>query len=590
MNPPFGINWGVWLGVGVAVAIALIGGIWRFATWRGGLDQWKKDIDNWKGNTTEKIDKLNDTFLSRFDGLQKDFNALASDVKVIKSTYSKMKNGMFHHSPLVPSKKAVEILKDLGIITQIDANLSHIQNEVESRSKLTIYRDIKDPEERFIEISPAVIHELIKKGKIDEKKIDEAMERLAKVFTPNVASYYGVLLLISAYILEKGRIKGFVAKPSMIYSEIDAMASESVEDVLVSFGGDAGRAIESFERSVRSLEKMEDKGELARNKNKLALLYEYDGKLDKAEKEYIESIRINPDNPGVHNNLGVLLHDLERYDEAEKEYRESIRINPDDAEVHYNLGVLLQDLERYEEAEKECREAIRINPDLAEAHNNLGVLLKDLERYEEAEKELREAIRINPDYAKAHNNLGNLLKDLKRFKEAEKELREAIKINPDDAAAHNNLGALLDDLERFEEAEKEYREAIRINPDYVEVHYNLGVLLDDLERFKEAEKEYREAIKINPDLAEAHNNLGTLLDDLERYEEAEKEYREAIRINPDNPEAHANLGILFSKTERLEEAKEEFEIAKGLFKKQGREEDVKKVDGLGSLMADDAEA
>jgi len=199
---------------------------------------------------------------------------------------------------------------------------------------------------------------------------------------------------------------------------------------------------------------------------------------------------------------------------------------------------------------------------------------------EDGVKCYREAIRINPDFAEAHGNLGLLLSNLKRFDEAEEEYRGAIRINPDYTEAHYNLGILLSNLKRFDEAEEEYREAIRINQDYAGAHGNLGNLLKDLERFGEAEEEYREAIRINPDDAEAHYNLGNLLSNLKRFDEAEEEYRGAIRINPDFAEAHANLGILFLKTEKPEDAKKELEIAKDLFEKQGREEDVKKIDEL----------
>ncbi len=576
MNPPFGIDWGIWIGAGVGIAIALVGTIWKIASWKGGLDQWKKGIDDWKGEI--------DTTLGN---IKSDIKTLMVDIGAIKTSLEKdtTRNGMLHHrSPLVPSKKAMEILEDLNITSQVDVNIPQIQREIEKRSKLSIYQEIEDPEERFIEITPSLIHELIKKGKIDEKKIDEAMNSLGKEFSPNIATYYGVLLLITAYILEKKGREGFAVRPSMIYSQIDAISAKDRDEALASFGGNAEKAIESFERSIRTLEEISDEKELAGNMNKLALLYEYVGRLDNAEKEFKDAIKINPDYAIAHYNLGILLDDLKRYDEAEKEYRKAIRINPDYADAYYNLGILLKDLKRFEEAEKEYREVIRINPNDGEARNNLGNLLSNLKRFEEAEKEYREVIRINPDYAKAHYNLGILLDDLKRFEEAEKEYREVIRINPDFAAAHNNLGILLDDLKRYDEAEKEYGEAIRINPDFAAAHNNLGNLLSNLKRFEEAEREYMKAIRLKESLpdkgARAHNNLGNLLKDLKRYDEAEREYREVIRINPNYAEAHANLGILFSKIEKPEEAKKELKIAKELFERQGREEDVKNVEGL----------
>lgn len=382
MSPPFGIGWEVWIG-GATIAIALIGGLWKLADWKGGLDQWKRGIDGWR----ESVDV-------RFDKLAENINALMSDVAVIKAASEKdaTRNGMIQRrSPLVPAKKAIEILEELNIISQVDANISYIRDEIENRSQTLIYRDIEDPEERFIEIAPGVIHALIKKGKIEEKKIDEAMKRLEKNFP--VVTYYGVLLLIAAHILEKRREEGFIAKPSLIYSQIDLTSSRDIGELLASFDGDANKAIRSLEMSIRSTEQIGKKGELVINKTKLALVYESVGKLDEAEREYREAIRIQTDFARAHNNLGVLLGKLKRFEEAEKEFREAIRVNPGDAGVHNNLGNALYGLKRFEEAEYEYREAIKVNPNIAEFHGNLGTLYLETGRSEEAKKELEIARR-----------------------------------------------------------------------------------------------------------------------------------------------------------------------------------------------------
>jgi len=354
MSPPFGVDWGVWISI-VGIAFALIGSIAAFFYWKGGLNQWKKGIDDWRNSVD-----------GRFDKLVENINTLMSDVAVIKSASEKdaTRNGMIQrHSHLVPSEKAIEILEDLNIISQVDANISYIQDEIEKRSQTLIYRDIEDPEERFIESAPGVIHELIKKGKIEEKKIDEAMKKLGDIFP--VVTYYGVLLLIAAYLLEKRKDRDFIAKPSMIYSQIDMTSSRDLGELLASFDGDANKAIGSLEMSIRSTEQIGKKEELAINKTKLASVYASVDKLEEAAKELRETIKINPNIPRVHFDLGILLDKLKQFEEAEKEYREAIRIKTDFARAHNNLGGLLGELNRFEEAEKELREAIRINPDKA---------------------------------------------------------------------------------------------------------------------------------------------------------------------------------------------------------------------------------
>jgi len=42
MSPPFGVDWGVWITLG----LALFGGIAAFIYWKGRLDQWRKSVDD----------------------------------------------------------------------------------------------------------------------------------------------------------------------------------------------------------------------------------------------------------------------------------------------------------------------------------------------------------------------------------------------------------------------------------------------------------------------------------------------------------------------------------------------------------------
>ena len=396
MSPPFGIGLEVWIGL-ASLAFLLFGCIAAFFYWKGGLDKWISGIDEWR----KSVD-------NRFDKLVENINALMSDVAVIKAASEKdaTRNGMIQRqSPLVPAKKAIEILEELNIISQVDANISYIRDEIEKRSQTLIYRDIEDREERFIEIAPGVIHALIKKGKIEEKKMDDAMKKLEDFFP--VVTYYGVLLLIAAYILEKRREKGFRAKPSMVYSQIEMAGLKDRDELLASVDGDAEKAIKSLKRGIKTLEEIGNKKELAENKFMLALMYGYIGRTEEAEEEYKETLRLTPDCADAHNNLGVLLHESERLEEAEKEYKEAISLKNDlpdkGAMAHYNLGILLGDLKRFEEAEEEYNEALNITPNFAEAHGNLGNLYSQTGRVEEAKEELETAKRLFEQQGRAED-------------------------------------------------------------------------------------------------------------------------------------------------------------------------------------------
>src|SRR5262249_34994185 len=83
--------------------------------------------------------------------------------------------------------------------------------------------------------------------------------------------------------------------------------------------------------------------------------------------------------------------------EAEASYREALRLRPNTPEAHSNLGVVLRDLCRPAEAEASCREALRLRPNYPEAHDNLGNALRDLGRPARAEASCREALRLRPN-------------------------------------------------------------------------------------------------------------------------------------------------------------------------------------------------
>ena len=161
-------------------------------------------------------------------------------------------------------------------------------------------------------------------------------------------------------------------------------------------------------------------------------------------------MRIDPDSPIPHNNLGNTLAQDGRLEEAIAEYQTALRLKPDYAEAranlavaqdagpesaarHYNLGVSLSQEGRAAEAAAEFEAALRLKPDYADAENNLGVALGQMPgRSGEAMAHFRAALGLRPDYADAHYNLGIALANRPGgMPEALKHLEAALKLRPD---------------------------------------------------------------------------------------------------------------------------------------------------------------
>jgi hypothetical protein len=141
------------------------------------------------------------------------------------------------------------------------------------------------------------------------------------------------------------------------------------------------------------------------------------GNASEAEAYFREAIRVAPDCPEAHTNLGLLLEQKGMPAAAEHHYRLSLALNPESGNTQINMAALLTGRRRFEEAEIACRRALELVPDAPAAWCNLGVLQACRKQETEAERSYRKAIELDPGYRLAHFNLSYLLLRQGRFEE-----------------------------------------------------------------------------------------------------------------------------------------------------------------------------
>ncbi|KAI6654814.1 Transmembrane and TPR repeat-containing protein 4-like [Oopsacas minuta] len=192
-------------------------------------------------------------------------------------------------------------------------------------------------------------------------------------------------------------------------------------------------------------------------------------------------------------------------------YKSGVKLNPQNPKMHNNYAMELKDSGRDAEAELHYLRALEIEPDYADSYFNLGNLYADLNMHEKALEMFIKSASFGQMRAKTMNNLATMYMKLQRYSEAEKAFHEQIAMNPNHNMAHNNLASLYGQTGRRELAKKHFLKALEINPSYAEGHFNLGTLYYQLDQLDLAEDHLRRSIHINPKHKGAVNNLNVVL-------------------------------------------------------------------------------
>ena len=183
---------------------------------------------------------------------------------------------------------------------------------------------------------------------------------------------------------------------------------------------------------------------------------------------YQARLRRDPDDHESRTGLAVRYAEVGQVALAEQELREAIRLAPDFPDAHYNLGSVLQAQGSIRQAIGAYRRAIALDPTYAEAHNNLGALLDTTGDREIALAHYQLAVEFGPREAAAHYNLGVALMARRQADEpvtdAVAAFQQAVALDPDYPEARASLGAALLVEGDPEAAIAQYERAIALAP------------------------------------------------------------------------------------------------------------------------------
>ena len=182
------------------------------------------------------------------------------------------------------------------------------------------------------------------------------------------------------------------------------------------------------------------------------------------------AISLVPDDPGIHDLLGVTLSRLRRHEEARTHFEASLARSGESYETLVNAAASALAAGDAQGGQRFAERALAVRPNGVEAMLNLGNARVATGRADEAVDVYRRAIAHAPKVPDLYLNLGHALTGMGRHDEAAAALRQALALRPEYAAAHLNLGSALHELGDTRGAQRHFRAASDLDPGLSEAH------------------------------------------------------------------------------------------------------------------------
>ena len=100
--------------------------------------------------------------------------------------------------------------------------------------------------------------------------------------------------------------------------------------------------------------------------NKIGIASQQMFMLDEAKKSYDKSLKLNPKNAEVINNLGTIYYSQKQYGAAEHMYRKAIKLKPKSALIYKNLGTVLLAKHKFKKGWECYQAALSLDPEVFE--------------------------------------------------------------------------------------------------------------------------------------------------------------------------------------------------------------------------------
>lgn len=199
---------------------------------------------------------------------------------------------------------------------------------------------------------------------------------------------------------------------------------------------------------------------------------------------FAHALDVTQGNGIAEEHLGLALCEQGHFDLAISHFAAAVRLTPDLPTPHYNLGTLMLQRGRMDDAMREYKLALSYVSDPLEAaqiHNNLGVVHLETKQLPAAVDEFNAAIALDPNHQKSFIGRGNAEYEAGNFEAALSDFTHASRLEPSSMALFW-MGRTFQEKGDVKSAVGAYEAALQIAPDMRAARNQLEVLGHKVQR------------------------------------------------------------------------------------------------------------
>jgi len=184
------------------------------------------------------------------------------------------------------------------------------------------------------------------------------------------------------------------------------------------------------------------------------------GDIPRAGQLALESTNIDEGNAKAYHVLGMALERMGHLHKALVTYQRAFELDPEDPELLINLGLIAWNMKQIDGAARMFSHYIDACPESPLGYNNLGSILCDMGQPDDAVETLRTAIFRMPHEPILWNALATVLAEEGRAEESLVFYNESVRLDPTFARLHHNLGYAYAHLGLLEQSFASYETAL----------------------------------------------------------------------------------------------------------------------------------